>query len=167
MYLFIYIIFIFFFFFFQAEDGIRDFHVTGFRRVLFRSVSRGMMLAPPDTFAAANVIDVKIRLLASAPRSLKHQSRVHFHRNTMETVAQVVLHESKEAGRGAEVLARLKLGAAALLLPGDRFIMRQFSPVITIGGGVVLDAAPMSRKFLPDKNLEVFAGTDRAAKLLA
>src|SRR5206468_11583739 len=78
-----------------------------------------------------------------------------------------VLHESTEVGRGAEVLARLKLGAAALLLPGDRFIIRQFSPVITIGGGVVLDAAPMSRKFLPDKNLEVFAGTDRAAKLLA
>jgi selenocysteine-specific elongation factor len=129
-------------------------------------LARGMMLAPPDTFAATNVIDVKIRLLASAPRSLKHQSRVHFHCNTMETVAQVVLHESKEVGRGAEVLARLKLGAAALLLPGDRFIIRQFSPVITIGGGVVLDAAPMSRKFLPDKNLEVFAGTDRAAKLL-
>jgi selenocysteine-specific elongation factor len=129
-------------------------------------LARGMMLAPPDTLAATNVIDVKIRLLASAPRSLKHQSRVHFHCNTMETVAQVVLHESKEVGRGAEVLARLKLGAAALLLPGDRFIIRQFSPVITIGGGVVLDAAPMSRKFLPDKNLEVFAGTDRAAKLL-
>ena len=129
-------------------------------------LARGMMLAPPDTFAATNVIDVKIRLLASAPRSLKHQSRVHFHCNTMETVAQVVLHESKEVGRGAEVLARLKLGAAALLLPGDRFIIRQFSPVITIGGGVVLDAAPMSRKFLPDKNLEVLAGTDRAAKLL-
>jgi selenocysteine-specific elongation factor len=129
-------------------------------------LARGMMLAPPDTLAATNVIDVKIRLLASAPRSLKHQSRVHFHCNTMETVAQVVLHESKEVGRGAEVLARLKLGAAALLLPGDRFIIRQISPVITIGGGVVLDAAPMSRKFLPDKNLEVFAGTDRAAKLL-
>jgi selenocysteine-specific elongation factor len=129
-------------------------------------LARGMMLAPPDTLAATNVIDVKIRLLASAPRSLKHQSRVHFHCNTMETVAQVVLHECKEVGRGAEVLARLKLGAAALLLPGDRFIIRQFSPVITIGGGVVLDAAPMSRKFLPDKNLEVFAGTDRAAKLL-
>lgn len=129
-------------------------------------LARGMTLAPPDTFAATNVIDVKIRLLASAPRSLKHQSRVHFHCNTMETVAQVVLHESKEVGRGAEVLARLKLGAAALLLPGDRFIIRQFSPVITIGGGLVLDAAPMSRKFLPDKNLEVFAGTDRAAKLL-
>jgi selenocysteine-specific elongation factor len=129
-------------------------------------LARGMMLAPPDTFAATNVIDARIRLLASAPRSLKHQSRVHFHCNAMETVAQVVLHESKEVGRGAEVLARLKLGAAALLLPGDRFIIRQFSPVITIGGGVVLDAAPMSRKFLPDRNLEVFAGTDRAAKLL-
>jgi selenocysteine-specific elongation factor len=130
-------------------------------------LARGMMLAAPDTFAATNVIDVKIRLLASAPHSLKHQSRVHFHCNTMETVAEIVLHESKQIARGAEVLARLKLGAPALLLPGDRFIIRQFSPVITIGGGVVLDAAPMSRKFLPDKNLEIFAGSDPAAKLLA
>jgi selenocysteine-specific elongation factor len=130
-------------------------------------LARGMMLAPPDTFAATNVIDVKIRLLASAPRSLKNQSRVHFHCNTMETVAEIVLHEKKDIARGAEVLARLKLRAAALLLPGDRFIIRQFSPVITIGGGVVLDPAPTSRKFLPDRNLEIFAGTDRAEKILA
>jgi selenocysteine-specific elongation factor len=130
-------------------------------------LARGMMLAPPDTFAATNVIDVKIRLLASAARSLKHQSRVHFHCNTMETVAEIVLHEKKDIARGTEVLARLKLRAAALLLPGDRFIIRQFSPVITIGGGVVLDAAPTSRKFLPDRNLEIFAGIDRAKKILA
>jgi selenocysteine-specific elongation factor len=129
-------------------------------------LTRGMTLAPPDTFAATNVIDVKIRLLASAPRSLKNQSRVHFHCNTMETVAEIVLHERKEIARGTEVLARLKLAAAALLLPGDRFIVRQFSPVITIGGGVVLDAAPTSRKFLPDRNLEILAGADAAAKLL-
>lgn len=130
-------------------------------------LGRGMMLAPPDTFAPTKVIDVKMRLLASAPRSLKNQSRVHFHCNTMETVAEIVLHESKEIARGTEVLARLKLAAAALLLPGDRFIIRQFSPVVTIGGGVVLDAAPTSRKFVPDRNLEVFAGDDRAAKVLA
>jgi selenocysteine-specific elongation factor len=130
-------------------------------------LARGMMLAPPNTFVATNVIDVKIRLLASAPRSLKHQSRVHFHCNTMETVAEIVLHEKKDIARGTEVLARLKLRAAALLLPADRFIIRQFSPVITIGGGVVLDAAATSRKFLPDRNLEIFAGTDRAEKILA
>src|SRR5581483_11022294 len=128
---------------------------------------RGLMLAAPDTFAATKAADVKIRLLASAPRSLKHQSRVHFHCNTMETVAEIVLHDRKEIARGAELLARLKLAAAALLLPGDRFIIRQFSPVITIGGGVVLDAAPTSRKFVADRNLEVFAGDDRAAKLLS
>ena len=129
-------------------------------------LTRGMMLAPSDTFAATNVIDVKLRLLSSAPRSLKAQSRIHFHCNTMETVAEIVLHERKEIARGTEVLARLKLAAAALLLPGDRFIIRQFSPVVTIGGGVVLDAAVMSRKFLPDKNLEILAGSDVAAKLL-
>ncbi len=130
-------------------------------------LARGMMLAAPDTFATTNVIDAQVRLLASAPRSLKSQSRVHFHCNAMETVAEIVLHESKQIARDTEVLARLKLRASAPFLPGDRFIIRQFSPVVTIGGGVVLDAAPASRKLLPDDNLKIFAGIDRAAKLLA
>lgn len=130
-------------------------------------LARGMMLAPPDTFASTRVIDVRLRLLASAPRSLKNQSRAHFHCNTMETVAEIVLHKGKQVVREAEVFARLKLGASALLLPGDRFIIRQFSPVVTIGGGTVLDAAPMSRRFAPDADLEVFAGKDRVAILLA
>ena len=89
---------------------------------------RGMMLAAPDTFAATHVIDVKIRLLDSAPRSLKHQSRVHFHCNTMETVAEIVLHEGKEIARGAEVLARLKLAAAALLCRGIALSFGSFRP---------------------------------------
>ncbi len=109
-------------------------------------LARGMMLAPPDTFAVTRRADVRLTLLVSAPRPLRNRSRVHFHSNTMETVAEISLHNAKELAPGAETFARLKLPAAALLLPGDRFIIRQFSPVITIGGGTVLDAAPIPRQ---------------------
>jgi selenocysteine-specific elongation factor len=128
---------------------------------------RGMTLAAADSFSATNVVDVQLRLLASAPRALKDRSRVHFHCNTMETVAEVVLHESKQVARDSEVLARLKLAERALLLPGDRFIIRQFSPVVTIGGGTVLDAFPLSRKFQPGRDLEVLAAGDPGSALMA
>lgn len=131
-----------------------------------QDLARGMTLAPADTFSATNIVDVQLRLLASAPRALKDRSRIHFHCNTMETVAEVVLHEGKQVARGSEVFARLKLAQPALLLPGDRFIVRQFSPVVTIGGGTVLDASPLSRKFQPGHDLEVFATADPGSALM-
>jgi selenocysteine-specific elongation factor len=134
-------------------------------------LARGMTLAPPETLRTTRVVDVKMRLLPSAPRALRDGARLHFHSYTMETVGEVRLYESREvdptalgsevktpnavrmghpgaAGRaqlfpGAEGFAQVRLAEAALLLPGDRFILRQISPVVTIGGGVVVDAAPM------------------------
>jgi selenocysteine-specific elongation factor len=128
-------------------------------------LARGMTLVPPATFEGTRQADVSLRLLASAPRPLKQRARVHFHSYTMETVAEIVLQGEAEGTRsgtaakkrlpgaiaqlqispGHESQARIKLPEPALFLPGDRFIIRQFSPVVTIGGGVVLDAAPMPR----------------------
>ena len=118
-------------------------------------LERGMTLAPPATFRTTRRVDVRLRLLTSAPRPLKNRARVHFHAYTMETVAEVVLHGTKNLGTkhlgtkhiapGEEGFAQIRLPQAALLLPGDRFIIRQFSPVITIGGGIVLDATPLPR----------------------
>jgi selenocysteine-specific elongation factor len=133
-------------------------------------LSRGMTLTAPATFEATRRVDVSLRLLSSAPRALKNRSRAHFHSYTMETVAEVLLlghrepnptldatvnptlaknakmgHPVPQLWPGNEDFVRLKLPEAALLMPGDRFIIRQFSPVLTIGGGVVLDAAPVSR----------------------
>jgi selenocysteine-specific elongation factor len=68
---------------------------------------------------------------------------------------------------GEEAFARLKLPEAALLLPGDRFIIRQFSPVVTIGGGVVLDSAPIPRMPGPCDFLKILAGGDAEAILKA
>src|SRR5271170_96347 len=108
-------------------------------------LSRGMTLAPPRTFDTTRRADVQLRLVSSAPHPLKNRARVHFHSHTMETVAEIVLARAKQITPGDEAFARLKLPEATLLLPGDRFIIRQFSPVITIGGGTVLDAAPIPR----------------------
>jgi selenocysteine-specific elongation factor len=130
-------------------------------------LSRGMTLAPPATFEPTRRADVRLRLLPSAPRPLKDRARVHFHSYTMETVAEVVLHGTKQIAPGAEAFARLKLPETALLLPGDRFIIRQFSPVVTIGGGVVLDAAPIPRMPGQADFLKIMAGGDAEAILTA
>lgn len=128
-------------------------------------LSRGMMLAPVSTFEATRRADVKVTLLASGPRTLKNRARVHFHSNTMETVAEIALHAAKELAPGDEAFARLRLPAPALLLPGDRFILRQFSPVITIGGGAVLDAAPIPRQADLVDFLQILSQGDRAVIL--
>ncbi len=130
-------------------------------------LSRGMTLAPPATLVATRRIDVRLRLLPSAPRPLKDRARLHFHAHTMETVAQVVLYQAKQIVPGDEGFAQLRLPEAALLLPGDRFIMRQFSPVTTIGGGIVLDAAPIPRAPAGDTFFETMAGGDPALILRA
>jgi selenocysteine-specific elongation factor len=108
-------------------------------------LARGMTLAPPLIFSKTRGVDVSLRLLPSAAHPLKNRVRVHFHSQTMETVAEIVLHGTKQMAPGESGFARIKLPAEALLLPGDRFILRQFSPVVTIGGGTVLDASPIPR----------------------
>ncbi|MGB9285917.1 MAG: selenocysteine-specific translation elongation factor, partial [Candidatus Sulfotelmatobacter sp.] len=120
-------------------------------------LSRGMTLAPPATFEATQRADVLLRLLPSAERELKDRARVHFHSFTMETVAEVLLYGTKKIAAGQQAFARLKLPETMLLLPGDRFILRQFSPVVTIGGGTVLDATPIPRTPGPIDFLKVLA----------
>jgi selenocysteine-specific elongation factor len=117
-------------------------------------LDRGMTLATPETFAATRSVDTQLQLLPSAPRGLKSRTRVHFHSNTMETVGEIRIHGHGQIGPGEIRFARVVLSEPALLLPGDRFIIRQFSPVVTIGGGAVLDAAPAKRA----PGLESFLG---------
>jgi selenocysteine-specific elongation factor len=132
-------------------------------------LSRGMTLAPLATFQSTRRADVLLRLLPSAQHPLKDRARVHFHSYTMESIAQVSLHGKKQLAPGEEAFARIKLPQSALLLPGDRFIIRQFSPVITIGGGAVLDAAPLPsiRQATAGNLLQSSAANDPVAILTA
>ncbi len=107
------------------------------------ALKRGMVLATPGKFRKTRRIDVRLELLPQA-RKMKQGSRVHFHAGTAETIAEVFFHGEKEVPPGGSALANLKLQDEVLVLPGDRFIVRQFSPVVTIGGGAVLD--PLARR---------------------
>ncbi len=155
----------------QVHGEIAEKAVAGQRTALNLSgtstgdLARGMTLVPPATLETTRRADVSLRLLAAAARPLKNRARVHFHSYTMETVAEIVLTGTKQIAPGEQSFAGLKLPKAAMLLPGDRFILRQFSPVVTIGGGVVLDAAPIPRMPGQVDFLRVLAG-DNAESIL-
>ncbi|HXJ46705.1 MAG TPA: selenocysteine-specific translation elongation factor [Candidatus Dormibacteraeota bacterium] len=102
------------------------------------AIARGMSLAAPGRFRTTHRVDVRLELLASAPL-VKQRARVHFHCGTFETIAEVRIHGADELRGGMNGFVHLRLQAPATILPGDRFIVRQFSPVVTIGGGIVLD----------------------------
>ncbi len=108
-------------------------------------LARGMTLAPPGLLHTTKRLDVSLSVLPSA-RVLKDRARVHLHAYTSETIAELVLCAAKELKPGESGFAQLRLVEPVLLLPGDRFILRQFSPVVTIGGGVVIDASPLARR---------------------
>jgi selenocysteine-specific elongation factor len=104
-----------------------------------------MTLASPGALELTQRIDVRVSLLRDA-KPLKDRARVHLHAFTSETIAEVVLHEGSDLKPGETTLAQLRTEDPLLLLPGDRAILRQFSPVITIGGALVLDAFPLRRQ---------------------
>ncbi|MFQ5817098.1 MAG: selenocysteine-specific translation elongation factor [Terriglobia bacterium] len=125
-------------------------------------LARGMTLAAAALFEPTERVDVLLDLLPSA-RPLKHRARVHFHQGTAELIAEVLLLDRSELKPREQAFAQLRLDAPALLLPGDRFIIRQFSPVITIGGGRVLDALARKHKRNDPASLAHFATLARAA----
>ena len=135
----------------QVHGAPADAAIAGQRTALnlagvsIEELARGMTLATAGTFRSTSRINSRLSLLKSA-KPLKDGARVHFHAFTVETVAEAHLYGTKMLKPGEEAFAQLKLAEPVLLLPGDRFIIRQFSPVVTIGGGIVLDASPAPRK---------------------
>jgi selenocysteine-specific elongation factor len=113
--------------------------------VAVEELARGMTLAAPGTLELTQKIDVRISLLRDA-KPLKNRARVHLHVFASETIAEVMLHEGSDLKPGETAFAQLRTEGPLLLLPGDRAILRQFSPVVTIGGALVLDAFPLRRQ---------------------
>jgi selenocysteine-specific elongation factor len=104
-------------------------------------VARGQALVAPLLFEPSRVIDARVEVLPGA-RPLKHGARVRFHQGTAELLGRVSLlpgEPAEGATPGGTAFARIRLEAPAVLTRGDRFILRAYSPAVTIGGGVVLD----------------------------
>jgi selenocysteine-specific elongation factor len=125
----------------HAEAGQRT--AVNLAGVEHAALERGMVIAAPGRFRPTRRVDVRLELLASAP-PLKHRTRIHFHAGTSETIGEIYWYDKTELAPAESSLAQLRLAEDVVLVKGDRFIARQFSPVITIGGGEVLD--PLARR---------------------
>ena len=125
-------------------------------------VRRGDTVAAPGALTVTARADVRLELLADA-RPLKHGARVRFHQGTTERLGRVALVPPREGATelapGASAFARVRLEAPAAITRGYRFILRAYSPAMTIGGGVVLDPQP------PSGALRAAAGAARLARL--
>ncbi len=106
-------------------------------------IHRGQTVLETGTLAAADTIDVEVTMLPNTPK-LKHGCRVHFHAFSAEALATVSLYQHELIAPGSARLLRLKLQKPIVLAPDDRFVLRQPSPSMTIGGGRVLDVQPIS-----------------------
>ena len=109
-------------------------------------VSRGQVLAPAGRLAASSMLDVNLQLLKTASKSLKSRARVRLHHGTSEVIARVILLGQSELLAGQNCYAQLRLESPLLTLPTDRFIVRSYSPSMTIGGGVIVDSIPAKHR---------------------
>lgn len=130
------------------------------------SLKRGDVVVTPKRVIPTRAMDARIELLKDSP-ALKNKTPVHFHLATSETIARVLLYDRQELKAGESCFCQLRLNEPVVALADDRFVIRRFSPVITIGGGTVLNPSPPRRRRKPGlEDLEVLeSGTlsDRIA----
>ncbi len=109
-------------------------------------LERGDVLGHPGEFAPTFMLDAVLQHLPDAPRPLRHRARVRLHVGTSEIMGRVILLDRDELMPGEETSVQFRLEAPAIVLPRDRFVIRSYSPVQTIGGGMVLDAHPAKHR---------------------
>ena len=142
-------------------------NLTGIEKAF---VERGSWLATPGSLKESRRIDIRLESLPSAPDMAQHE-RVHVHHGTTEVLARVKLLDRDNLGSGESCFAQLELEAPLATLPGDRIILRFYSPMFTIGGGTVLDASTFKykRRYMEGEltRLEALYSGDNSQILLA
>lgn len=106
---------------------------------------RGDVAVVPGSFSPTLAIDAHIELLMDVPL-LKNRSQVHFYSGTSETIARVILYEKEELRPGESGYCQFRLQEPVVVVSGDRYIIRRFSPLETLGGGEILDPLPSRRR---------------------
>jgi len=129
-----------------AEAGQRT--AVNFQGLEKEAIERGCVLAFPGTLKPSYMVDVSFHYLASAPKPLKNRTRVRFHAGTSEILGNLILLEADEIAPGETTVAQLRLDQPVALVKGDRYVVRSYSPVRTIGGGTILHPIPPKHKRL-------------------
>ncbi len=133
----------------EAEAGMRT--AINFQGLEKASVNRGDVLANPATLTASYMADVSLNFLSSNSKPAKNRMLVRFHTGTSEVLGNMILLEKEELYPGETTVVQLRLDSPVALVKDDRFVLRSYSPVRTIGGGHVLNPIPQKHKrFKPD-----------------
>lgn len=119
-------------------------------------ILRGDVLATTKSLYPTRMMDVKVEVLKHTERIIKHGSRVHIYHGTKELLGKIVLMQREELKAGESCYAQLRLEDETVVRKGDHFVLRFYSPMETIGGGVVLDACPRKHRKNDKKVLEAF-----------
>ena len=106
------------------------------------AIARGDVVGLPGTLVPSTLVDGTLELLPDAPRPVRTRTRVRFHVGTSEIMARVLLLDRPELAPGETAFARFRLEAPLVARPADRFVVRSYSPIVTIGGGTLLDVDP-------------------------
>ena len=113
-----------------------------------KEIKRGCVLAPPNSMKNTDLLDVKLQILESSMRILTNHTRLHFFTGTSEILCRAVLLDKEEIGPGESGYVQLRLEEEIAVRRGDKFVVRFYSPMETIGGGVILEPNPgVKRRF--------------------
>jgi selenocysteine-specific elongation factor len=127
-----------------AEAGQRT--AINFQGLEKAAINRGEVLALPGTLKPSFMVDVQLQYLGSNKKPVKNRTRVRFHTGTSEILGNLVLLDREELSPGHQVVVQLRLDEPVCLVKDDRFVIRSYSPVRTIGGGQVLNPIPPKHK---------------------
>lgn len=111
-----------------------------------KEICRGCVLAPKNSMKNTDLLDVKLKVLEDSMRILTNHERLHLYTGTSEILCRAVLLDKEQIGPGEEGLVQLRLEEEIAVKRGDRFVVRFYSPMETIGGGIVLEPNPMRKK---------------------
>ena len=129
-----------------AEAGMRT--AINFQGLERTAVQRGEVLSTPGALVASYMVDISFHYLASNQKPLKNRTLVRFHTGTSEIMGYLILLDQEELPPGQTVVAQLRLDSPVAIVKDDRFVVRSYSPVRTIGGGQVLNPIPQKHKRL-------------------
>lgn len=111
-----------------------------------KEIRRGCVLAPKNSMKNTDLLDVKLKVLEDSMRILTNHERLHLYTGTSEILCRAVLLDKEQVGPGEEGLVQLRLEEEIAVKRGDRFVVRFYSPMETIGGGIVLEPNPVRKK---------------------
>jgi selenocysteine-specific elongation factor len=121
---------------------------------------RGQTAAAADSLTPTNRLDGKLQLLKSYGKDLKNRERLRLHIGTAEIIGRLVIINRERLSPGETAFAQFVLESPTVALPQDRFVVRTFSPLVTIGGGIILDAQPQKHKRFSPETVQEMALLD-------